>query len=229
MSRLLKGYENQITQPYIEGKHNGIDLVGYKSKTCYILAHSDGEVVGIRTNCKVTKTPSAGYGNYVKLKHEDHFYTMYGHMKYGTIRVKLGEKVKKGDILGFMGATGNSYGAHLHWEVRNVEDERIDPTEYLDRDLPMDWDTGKYKLIVSKAIREEHHLGDNIVLVKECRKDIKPLLTSKNPNDKAFFKIGTIRDITEIYIDKENRVWGKLTNTWIVLCNKDGTPQAIKV
>lgn len=228
MSRLLKGYEVQITQPYSEN-HKGVDMVGYKSKTCYILAHSDGEVVGIRTNCDKNYKTGGSYGNYVKLRHKDHYYTMYAHLKYKSIRVQLGDKVEKGEILGYMGNTGHSFGAHLHWEVRNIEDERIDPTEYIERDLPTEWDIGRYKLIVSKAIREEHHLGDNIVLVKNCFKNIQPLLTSQNPNDKAFFKVGTIRDITEIYVDKENRVWGKLTNTWIVLCNKDGTPQAIKV
>lgn len=54
---------------------------------------------------------------------------------------------------------------------------------------------------------------------------IKPLLTSKKPNDSAYFKVGVKVKITDIYVDKTTRVWGKLTNTWIVLQNKDGKKQ----
>lgn len=229
MSRLLKGYENQITQEYKKGVHNGIDLVGYKAKTCYILAHSDGEVVGVKNNCNKNYKTGGSYGNYVKIKHNDGYYTLYAHLKYKTVCVNVGDKVRQGDIIGYMGNTGHSFGSHLHWEVRNIEDERIDPTPFLEKNLPFDWDCGVYKLIESKAIRNEHNLGNNIVKVKECMKNIKPLLTSKRPEDKAFFKIGVERTINEIFIDDEGRVWGKLTNTWIVLCNKDGTPQAIRV
>lgn len=88
---------------------------------------------------------------------------------------------------------------------------------------------GKYKLLVSKAIRTSHELTDNIVKVGKCMSSVRPHLTSTNPNDKARYKIGTIVNITQVYTDKENRVWGKLQNCWIVLCNKDGTPQAEKV
>lgn len=229
MSRLLKGFENQITQEYIKGKHNGIDLVGYKAKTCYILAHSDGEVVGLKTNCDKTYSSGGSYGNYVKIKHINGYYTLYAHLKYKTVSVTLGQKVKEGDILGYMGNTGHSNGSHLHFEVHNIEGEKVEPTIYIDDDLPNEWETGVYKLIESKAIREEHNLSNNIVKVGECMKSVRPLLTSKRPEDKAFFKVGVERTITEIFIDDEKRVWGKLTNTWIVLCNRDGTPQAIKV
>jgi len=136
MSRLLKDYENQITQPYKKGKHNGIDIVGYKSKTCYLLAHSDGLVVGIRNDYNKTDKTGTSYGNYVKIKHDDGYYTMYGHIKYHTVKVKTGQRVKKGDVIGYMGNTGHSNGAHLHWEVRNEKDVRIDPTPFLEMDLP---------------------------------------------------------------------------------------------
>ena len=44
---------------------------------------------------------------------------------------------------------------------------------------------------------------NNIVKVKECMSDIRPLLTSNKENDDAYFKVGVKRQITEIYIDKE--------------------------
>lgn len=139
MSRLLKNYPNKITNPYKKGKHNGIDIVGSnngKSVCDYIIAHSDGEVVGYRNNYNKNDKTGNSYGNYVKIKHANGYYTMYGHFKYNTIKVKTGDKVKKGDVLGYMGNTGYSFGAHLHFEVRNEKDVRIDPTSYIDSDLP---------------------------------------------------------------------------------------------
>ena len=72
----------------------------------------------------------------------------------------------------------------------------------------------------------DFNLGNNIVLVKECKASIKPKLTSNKPNAKAYFKVGVLVDITDIYVEKNNRIWGKLTNTWIVIQNMDGSPQA---
>lgn len=90
------------------------------------------------------------------------------------------------------------------------------------------WTPGKYKLTVSKAIRKDHILSDNIVKVGRCAASVRKNLTSKKWGAEAFYKVGTIVDITEIYVDETTRVWGKLQNCWIVLCNKDGSPQAKK-
>jgi len=226
MSRILKGYENQITGKYIKGKHNGVDLVGYKSKACWITSHSDGTVVGLRTNYNKTDKTGQSYGNYVKIKHLDGYYTLYAHLKYGTVKVKLNQKVKRSQEIGYMGKTGRSEGVHLHWEVRNREDEFVNPTPFLDKDLPDYWEVAEYRLLKSKAIRRDHKLGNNIVKVKECTKEVQKHLTSTKPNDDAYFKVGTKVNITEIYKETNGRVWGKLTNTWIVLCNKDGSKQA---
>ncbi len=135
MSRVLKDAKNQITCPYSKN-HKGIDLVKYKNKTCYVIAHSDGKVVWVQTGQKSNKgsTGNVSYGNCVKLKHSDGYYTLYAHLK--NVKVRKNETVKKGQILGYMGDTGNAYGNHLHFEIRNSNDERINPTEYLNRDLP---------------------------------------------------------------------------------------------
>ena len=219
MSRLLDEYNNQITQAYKKDKHNGIDLVGYKSKTCWILAHSDGVVEECRSNCTKNYKTGTSYGNYIKIKHGN-FSTLYAHLKYGTIKVKVGDYVKRGKQIAYMGNTGHSTGSHLHFEVWENK-KRINPTTYLDEDLPTTkWSVGKYKLLYDKAIRSNTTLSNNIVLVKECLKKIRPLLTSNLPNSNAILKKGTERDITKIYYDKDGRVWGKLINTWIVLCNK---------
>lgn len=135
MSRVFKTKENQITQSYKKGNHNGIDLVGYKSEFDYIVAHSDGTVVEYRNNYSTTDKTGDSYGNYVKINHDNNYYTLYAHMKYKSVTVKKGDKVKKGQTIGYMGATGRSTGAHLHFEVWNGKD-RINPTPYIDADLP---------------------------------------------------------------------------------------------
>lgn len=134
MSRVLEG-ENQITQKYKAGIHNGIDLVKKTLSPSYIIAHSDGEVVGVVTNINWTKYGSGSYGNYVKIKHDNGMYTLYAHLKYGSVTVKKGTKVLKGERLGFMGATGSATGVHLHFEVRDVNDKKINPVPYIDDDL----------------------------------------------------------------------------------------------
>lgn len=133
-NRVLESGLLEVTQEYKPGVHNGIDVVNQNYTLGNIVAHSDGVVVGSRNNCNGFENGS--YGNYVKIKHDNGYYTLYGHMAYNTVRVSVGQRVSKGQVLGYTGNTGMSYGGHLHFEVRNTSDVRIDPTEYLNSDLP---------------------------------------------------------------------------------------------
>ena len=134
-SRVLKTGENQITQKYNKTTHKAVDLVKYKSQLDTIIAHSDGTVVFCQTGQKNNKlaTGDASYGNCVKIDHGNGYFTLYAHL--ATVSVKKGENVKKGQKIGDMGNTGRSFGAHLHFEVWK-NGSRIDPTEYLEADLP---------------------------------------------------------------------------------------------
>lgn len=136
--RVLKSGKCEVSQKYKGAKHNGIDLVGAGYTLDNVVAHSDGTVVGIVSNCNrnTSKTGEKIYGNYVKIKHDNGMYTFYAHLKYGTVSVKLNQRVTKGTVLGYMGNTGYSFGAHLHFEVRNENNVQIDPTSYVGADLP---------------------------------------------------------------------------------------------
>lgn len=137
MSRIFKTKDNQITCPYKKGVHDGIDLVGRQGdKFDYVVAHSDGVVVSVRKDYKTIDKTGTSYGNYVKIKHNNGYYTLSAHLKYGSVCVSNGQKVSKGQTIGYMGATGRTDGAHVHWEVRNTSDVKIDPTPYIDADLP---------------------------------------------------------------------------------------------
>ena len=128
--RVLKNGKCEISQKYKGARHNGIDLVGAGYTLDNIVAHSDGEVVGVVANCN-----RRIYGNYVKIKHDNGMYTLYAHLKYGSVAVKVGDRVTKGQVVGAMGNTGYSFGAHLHFEVRNVNNAKIDPTPYVSEEI----------------------------------------------------------------------------------------------
>ena len=134
-ARVLESGICEITQEYKGLQHGGIDIVNKGYTLGNIVAHTEGQVVEVRNKCTGFES-SGSYGNYVKIKHSNGYYTLYAHMAYGSIKVSKGQKVNKGQVLGYMGATGTAYGGHLHFEVRNTSDVRIDPTSYLDANLP---------------------------------------------------------------------------------------------
>lgn len=135
--RVLKTGKCEVSQKYKGTAHNGIDLVGAGYTLADVVAHSAGTVVGVVSNCNrnTSKTGERIYGNYVKIKHDNGMYTLYAHLKYGSVAVSLNQRVEKGQVLGYMGNTGYSFGAHLHFEVRNISNVQIDPTPYVDAEL----------------------------------------------------------------------------------------------
>lgn len=132
--RIIEGGLCEYTQFYSAGVHNGLDIVGAGYTLAWITAHSDGTVVDMRNDCNWKDTYS--YGNYVKIRHDDGYYTLYAHGAFNTVQVNVGDRVKQGQKIMYMGDTGWSEAGHLHWEVRDKNDIRIDPTPYLDADLP---------------------------------------------------------------------------------------------
>ena len=71
------------------------------------------------------------YGNFVKIINDDGTVCLYAHMEYTS--VKVGQRVSKGQVIGRMGNSGNSFGGHLHWEFWSCNDyyKNIDPSPYL--------------------------------------------------------------------------------------------------
>ena len=133
--RVLDCDDYRITQ-YYSSSHKAIDMVKYYSNTCPIIAHSNGVVVFCQTGQvnNPNATGNASYGNCIKLRHDDGYYTLYAHME--KVYVKKGDYVKQGQQIGYMGNTGRSFGAHLHFEVREPNENRINPEPYLHKDLP---------------------------------------------------------------------------------------------
>lgn len=98
--------------------HKGIDMAAPRMTPIY--ATADATVTFAAYN--------GGYGNFVKLNHENGYKTAYAHMH--KIAVKNGDKIKKGDLVGYVGTTGSSTGNHLHYEVY-YKDQLVDPATTL--------------------------------------------------------------------------------------------------
>ncbi len=141
-SRVLKRGVNRITQGY-KASHKAVDIGRSHATGEPVIAHTAGRVVFCQTGHKNNKgsTGNASYGNCVKLDHGDGVETLYAHL--ATVKVKNGEQVAQGQVIGTMGNTGNSYGTHLHFEVRK-DGSRIDPTPYLEADLPLPAQSGAH-------------------------------------------------------------------------------------
>ncbi|MFV2021884.1 M23 family metallopeptidase [Micromonospora sp. LOL_023] len=121
----LRGYT--FTSPYGMrwGKlHAGVDLAAAEG-TPFHSVHA-GTVTLAGWN--------GGYGYCVIVKHDDGTESVYGHAS--RVRVNVGQRVEAGDLLGDVGNTGHSYGAHLHLEV-HVDGEPKDPIPWL-RDKGVD-------------------------------------------------------------------------------------------
>lgn len=99
--------------------HKGLDIAAPEGTEIY--AAEEGEVVSAGWN-------SGGYGNVVMIEHPDGYATVYGHMI--SVYAVEGEYVQKGQLIGFVGNTGNSFGDHCHFEVR-YQGICYDPASFL--------------------------------------------------------------------------------------------------
>ncbi len=98
--------------------HRGIDIAARPGTP--IIAPASGVVSYFRFN--------GGFGRYLKLSHGYGVVTHYGHLSKAA--VKVGQKVKRGDVIGYVGNTGLSTGPHLHYEVF-VNKVSVDPMKYI--------------------------------------------------------------------------------------------------
>src|SRR5438105_7528803 len=105
--------------------HTGLDLAVPLGTP--VFAAADGVVVLARPMTDATGI-LVGYGNYVVIAHDAGLKTLYGHLL--AIGVKEGDVVKRGQLIGLVGSTGNSTGPHTHFEVR-IDNSPVNPMQML--------------------------------------------------------------------------------------------------
>lgn len=99
--------------------HKGLDFSTWRSGDA-VLATASGQVVTVGFD--------SSFGNYIIIKHNHGMYTRYAHLN--SFRVKKGEAVSQGQVIGTIGNTGVSTGPHLHYEV-HIGSDVVDPAKYI--------------------------------------------------------------------------------------------------
>ena len=116
--------------------HNGIDVGDAGIHGGAAVASQSGTVIAVSSSCTHDYPKGYGcgcggnYGNYVLISHDGTFSTMYAHLS--SVNVSVGDYVSQGQVIGYIGNTGFSTGAHLHFEVR-VNGYTQDPMLYVSR------------------------------------------------------------------------------------------------
>lgn len=119
-----------------EALHGGVDLRARRGTPVYATADGVVEWAAMHSG--------SGLGNMVKLIHNYGFSTIYGHLD--AIEIDSGSYVKRGDLLGYSGNTGQSAAPHLHYEVRYLQ-RRLDPSPFLR------WSLEEYDVLFSEEDR----------------------------------------------------------------------------
>lgn len=124
LNRLASGFGYRVDPVYKTVKmHSGLDFSAPQGTPIYATADGVVKSAGNRGN---------GYGNYVVINHGYGYETLYAHQY--RIKVKAGQRVKRGEQIGWVGSTGKSTGPHLHYEVIK-NGRKMDPVYFFYNDL----------------------------------------------------------------------------------------------
>jgi len=124
LRRIASGFGYRVDPVYkITKFHAGLDFTATQGTPIY--ATADGVV-------KEATYDAGGYGNHVVINHGYGYETLYGHMV--RIKARAGQKVKRGEVIGWVGSTGKSTGPHCHYEVHK-SGQPVDPVYFFYNDL----------------------------------------------------------------------------------------------
>ncbi|MGJ8684584.1 MAG: M23 family metallopeptidase [Nonlabens sp.] len=122
LTRMASGYGYR-TDPFNKTRkfHYGMDFTAPRGTP--VFATGDGVIARADAN-------SAGYGNHIRIDHGFGYVSLYAHLRAtNPYNVRVGQRVKRGDIIGYVGSTGRSQAPHLHYEVFK-DTERINPINF---------------------------------------------------------------------------------------------------
>lgn len=124
LNRIASGFGMRIDPVYGTPKmHKGLDFTAPQGTPIY--ATGDGKVT-------MAGFDESGYGNHVVINNGYGYETLFGHMV--RVKVRAGEKVKRGEVIGWVGSTGKSTGPHCHYEV-HINGREVDPVYFFYNDL----------------------------------------------------------------------------------------------
>lgn len=161
----------QSKEEFRDKGHGGIDISpnGRGVGVVNVIASKSGTVVypvdksqtSFNDNGSLNNNDGQTYGNYVKIQHSDGTYTLYAHLAKDSITVFAGEVVEQGQVIGKLGHSGRSTGAHLHFEMRKGADSsanRVNPLDFVDpkNPRPISYGSGNnFSLVATTLTKEE--------------------------------------------------------------------------
>lgn len=124
LNRIASGYGMRIDPVYGTPKmHKGLDFTAPQGTPIYATGNGIVKVAGSAGN---------GFGNHVVINHGYGYETLYGHMY--RIKARQGQRIKRGEVIGWVGSTGKSTGPHCHYEV-HINGHEVDPVYFFYNDL----------------------------------------------------------------------------------------------
>jgi murein DD-endopeptidase MepM/ murein hydrolase activator NlpD len=124
LNRIASGFGYRIDPVYKTVKmHAGLDFAAPQGTPIYATADGVVSISGNKGN---------GYGNHVVINHGYGYQTLYGHMV--KVKANAGQKISRGEVIGWVGSTGKSTGPHCHYEVHK-NGNKIDPVYFFYNDL----------------------------------------------------------------------------------------------
>jgi len=124
LNRIASGYGMRIDPVYGTPKmHKGLDFTAPQGTPIYATGNGVVTTAGASGN---------GFGNHVVINHGYGYQTLYGHMV--RIKARVGQRIKRGEVIGWVGSTGKSTGPHCHYEV-HINGQEVDPVYFFYNDL----------------------------------------------------------------------------------------------
>lgn len=194
---------NEVISYDYNYNHKAVDIVGAGNSIDDVIAFDGGVVEIAINNIRYTDHNSSGtatYGNFVKIRHSDGTKTLYAHLKYGTVLVSAGQMVSKGQKIGTMGATGNAYGVHLHFEVRDSNDNTMNPKDYLYKKIENNVDENINKEVANDIQENTVEVSnDDLEIEDEIIVDEKNTEGNSEDNDEKSLKDNDSGDAEETF------------------------------
>jgi murein DD-endopeptidase MepM/ murein hydrolase activator NlpD len=143
LNRIASGFGRRIDPIYKTAKfHAGLDFAAPQGTPIYATANGRVTIAG---------NTGDGYGNHVVINHGYGYETLYGHMV--RVKVRPGQQVARGEVIGWIGSTGKSTGPHCHYEVHK-NGQKIDPVYFFYNDLSPE----QYDLLLKRAAASNQSL-----------------------------------------------------------------------
>lgn len=215
-----------------KGSHKGIDMCWnslYGGQNAPVFAPADGEVVACKDGMGNTyKTGVSNWGNYVKIKHATGVYTLSAHLQKDSLKVKVGDKVKRGQQIANMNNSGYSDGSHVHFEVYvggSGTGYRVDPLKYtyaypddtVKESTDKEYGIMHYSPVVYVGKPVERNAGaKQIEVTSSC-------LYARVGHSTSDMKLGFVNkgfyNVVDVYEESKKRTWYNVGEFW---CASDG-------